>query len=172
MELHSKDDQFDTKVTKTLNSYQYANGDPVNNVDEDGHSIFSSSVAFLRSIQIAAFAVTATIALHVYQRSVISDSISKVSSSAASLIKAAAKKVTDKGKAKGETSKVTDRGSTKARDIITKEKKGAINQEFPKEWQDSTLNEIEKAAKQGNKSAQKAKKLLNDKRFDKGDNRK
>lgn len=72
----------------------------------------------------------------------------------------------------GGAGKGLDRGNQKAQDIIAKEKKGAINQEFPKEWRDSTLDEIEKAAKQGNKSAQKAKKLLNDKRFDKGDNRK
>ena len=59
-----------------------------------------------------------------------------------------------------------------ADEIISSEKKGAINREFPNEWRNSTLKEIEQAAKGGNKTAQKAKKLLLDKRFDKLDNRK
>ncbi|MCL1917961.1 MAG: hypothetical protein FWG14_06550 [Peptococcaceae bacterium] len=57
-----------------------------------------------------------------------------------------------------------------AGEIISQEKKGSINQEFPSEWRNSTLEEIEKAARQGDKSAQKAKKLLKDKGFDKGSN--
>jgi len=64
------------------------------------------------------------------------------------------------------------RGDKTAREIIQQEKKGSINNEFPKEWMDSTYNEILKEAQSGNKSAQKAKKLLDDKRFDKKDNRK
>ena len=64
------------------------------------------------------------------------------------------------------------KGHQTAGDIISREKKGAINREFPAEWKDATLNEIDKEAKKGNKSAQKAKKLLKDKRFDKKDNRK
>ena len=64
------------------------------------------------------------------------------------------------------------RGQQTAGEIISKEKKGAINREFPSQWRDATLDEIDKAAKKGDKSAQKAKKLLNDKRFDKEDNRK
>ena len=59
-----------------------------------------------------------------------------------------------------------------AGEIISRDKKGAINREFPAQWRDSTLAEIERAAKRGDKSAQKAKKLLEDKRFDKTDNRK
>ena len=59
-----------------------------------------------------------------------------------------------------------------AGDIISERKKGKINQEFPAEWRDATMDEIEQAAKRGDKSAQKAKKLLKDKRFDKKDNRK
>ena len=59
-----------------------------------------------------------------------------------------------------------------AQDWIAKNKKGAINREFPKQWIDKTLGEIDKAAKSGDKTAQKAKKLLGDKRFDKEDNRK
>lgn len=67
---------------------------------------------------------------------------------------------------------IQTRGKQTAQDIIINEKKGAINSEFPKEWLDKTLDEIEKAARAGDSSARKAKKLLNDKRFDKGDNRK
>ncbi|WP_138752825.1 RHS repeat domain-containing protein [Paenibacillus sinopodophylli] len=62
--------------------------------------------------------------------------------------------------------------SITAREIITKTKKGAINKEFPSQWVDKTMEEIERAAKQGDKDAKKAKKLLTDKRFDKTDNRK
>ena len=63
-------------------------------------------------------------------------------------------------------------GNSTANDIIGKNKKGAINREFPDEWRGETYDDIVKAAKRGDKSAQKAKKLLEDKRFDKGDNRK
>ena len=59
-----------------------------------------------------------------------------------------------------------------AGDIISERKKAGINQEFPAEWRDATMDEIEKAAKRGDRSARKAKKLLKDKRFDKKDNRK
>ncbi len=65
-----------------------------------------------------------------------------------------------------------ERNKKKANEIIAEEKKGGINREFPDEWRNSTLEEIERAARRGDKSAQKAKKLLNDKRFDKKDNRK
>ncbi|HEY9062031.1 MAG TPA: DNRLRE domain-containing protein [Pseudobacteroides sp.] len=58
----------------------------------------------------------------------------------------------------------------KAKDIIAKHKKGSINQKFPKEYYDKTIGEIEKDAKAGNKNAKAAKKLLNDKDFDKGSN--
>ncbi|MEL7633486.1 MULTISPECIES: hemagglutinin repeat-containing protein [Sporomusa] len=66
----------------------------------------------------------------------------------------------------------TARGEVTAQDVISKEKKGSINREFPSEWRDATLREIEQAAKRGDASAKTAKKLLGDKRFDKGDNRK
>jgi len=59
-----------------------------------------------------------------------------------------------------------------ARDIIGKEKKGAINREFPGEYLDKTMAEIERDAKQNVPNAKSAKKLLTDKRFDKDDNRK
>ena len=54
-----------------------------------------------------------------------------------------------------------------AQEIISETKKGSINQEFPGEWLDKTLEKIEEAAKKGDASARKAKKLLNDKRFNK-----
>ncbi len=68
--------------------------------------------------------------------------------------------------------KKAERGKQKARDIIAKEKKGSINREFPDEWRDSTYDEIAKAQKAGVENAKKAKKLLDDTRFDKTDNRK
>ena len=82
-------------------------------------------------------------------------------------------KVTNIITAKGTGNTINEsRGQQTAGEIISKEKKGAINREFPSQWRDATLDEIDKAAKKGDKSAQKAKKLLNDKRFDKEDNRK
>lgn len=54
-----------------------------------------------------------------------------------------------------------------ADEIISKKKKGSIRKEFPSEYLDKTLNEIEKDAKAGKPRAKKAKKLLTDKRFDK-----
>ena len=60
----------------------------------------------------------------------------------------------------------------KAQDVIGKYKKGAINKEFPGSMKNKTVKEIEDLAKKGNKDAKKAKKLLTDKRFNKGDNRK
>lgn len=54
-----------------------------------------------------------------------------------------------------------------ADEIISKNKKASIRKEFPSEYLDKTLNEIEKDAKAGKARAKKAKKLLTDKRFDK-----
>lgn len=65
-----------------------------------------------------------------------------------------------------------DRSKKTAQQIISEEKSASINNEFPSEWKSKTLEEIEAAAKQGDPGARKAKKLLNDHRFDKGDNRK
>ncbi|MFD4706720.1 hypothetical protein ACFWM3_17895 [Gottfriedia sp. NPDC058432] len=59
-----------------------------------------------------------------------------------------------------------------ADEIISKEKKGSIRKEFPTEWLDNTIEEIEEAAKKGLKNAKKAKKLLTDKEFNKGSNSK
>jgi len=74
--------------------------------------------------------------------------------------------------AEGASGSMSTSKSRTAGEIIGQEKKGAINREFPEEWREATEEEIEKAAKRGDKSAQKAKKLLKDKRFDKKDNRK
>ena len=57
-----------------------------------------------------------------------------------------------------------------ADEIISEEKKGSIRKKFPSEWLDKTKKEIEKAAKKGDKSAQTAKKLLQDKDFNKTSN--
>lgn len=54
-----------------------------------------------------------------------------------------------------------------AQDIISKDRKGSINSEFPDQYRGKTLGEIEKAAKQGQEGAKKALKLLKDGRFKK-----
>ena len=59
-----------------------------------------------------------------------------------------------------------------ARKLLEKKVRGSVHSEFPEQWKEKTLTEITKAAKKGDKSAQKARKLLTDKRFRKGDNRK
>ncbi|MGG1663111.1 hypothetical protein [Brevibacillus sp. NRS-1366] len=57
--------------------------------------------------------------------------------------------------------------SETASDYIAKNRKGSILREFPSEYLDKTLDEIEADAKKGNATARKAKKLLNDRRFSK-----
>ncbi|CAF4792288.1 unnamed protein product [Rotaria sp. Silwood2] len=59
-----------------------------------------------------------------------------------------------------------------AQQIIGEKKKGTIYREFPGEYVDKRLVDIERDARQGIDNAKKAKKLLTDKRFDKDDNRK
>ena len=54
-----------------------------------------------------------------------------------------------------------------AGDIISKEKKGSINRVFPGEMRGKTRSEIDELAKEGNRAARTARKLLTDKRFDK-----
>ncbi|WP_199928282.1 hypothetical protein [Brevibacillus brevis] len=54
-----------------------------------------------------------------------------------------------------------------ADEYISKNRKGSIRREFPSEYLDRTLNEIEKDAKNGERKARTAKKLLNDNRFKK-----
>ncbi len=61
----------------------------------------------------------------------------------------------------------TDRLKKKARDVIGEECKGTILREFPSEWLEATLAEIDKAAKRGERSARKAWKLLSSGRFKK-----
>jgi hypothetical protein len=55
----------------------------------------------------------------------------------------------------------------KAIDIIGQECQGRILREFPSQWLNRTLEEILEAAKQGDRSAQKASKLLQSGRFKK-----
>ena len=54
-----------------------------------------------------------------------------------------------------------------ARQIIADEKFGKINQRFPSQWEDSTFDEIDAAAKRGDEDAITARKLLTDGRFNK-----
>jgi hypothetical protein len=54
-----------------------------------------------------------------------------------------------------------------AREIIGEECEAGIHREFPAQWLDKRLEEILQAAKQGNWSARKALKLLNNRRFKK-----
>jgi hypothetical protein len=55
----------------------------------------------------------------------------------------------------------------KAREILADECSGSIHRRFPAQWLDHTLAEIMQAARQGDKSAQTALKLLTDHRFKK-----
>jgi hypothetical protein len=60
-----------------------------------------------------------------------------------------------------------DRDQKTARRVIGEECEGGILREFPSQWLDSSISAINQAAKQGDRSAMKAKKLLNDRRFKK-----
>ena len=62
--------------------------------------------------------------------------------------------------------------SMTAEEIIAIEKKPTVRREFPGQWLNSSLPNIEKAAKSGDRSAKTAYKILTDNRFNKGDNRK
>ena len=66
----------------------------------------------------------------------------------------------------------SDYGDLTPEEIIGKYQDGSVGRVFPGEWKGVPLKEIIKAAKKGDASARKAKKLLTDKRFNKGDNRK
>ena len=63
--------------------------------------------------------------------------------------------------------KAIERLTSKAGDVIARECKGSINREFPGELRDKALEQIIKAAKDGDSVARKALKLLNDNRFKK-----
>ena len=60
-----------------------------------------------------------------------------------------------------------DRLRRKAIDIIGEECQRRILREFPSQWLNRTFEEILEAAKQGDRSAQKASKLLTSRRFKK-----
>ncbi|KVN36806.1 hypothetical protein WJ63_35190 [Burkholderia pyrrocinia] len=60
-----------------------------------------------------------------------------------------------------------DRGDMMACDIIRSECKGSVMREFPGQYLNSTLNDIQSDAGDGIKDARKALKLLNDNRFKK-----
>jgi hypothetical protein len=60
-----------------------------------------------------------------------------------------------------------DRLRMKAIDIIGRECRGSILREFPSQWLHRTLEDIAEAARQGDRSAQKASKLLQSRRFKK-----
>jgi hypothetical protein len=60
-----------------------------------------------------------------------------------------------------------DRGNMYACDIISAECKGSVLREFPSQYLNSTLNEIQGDAQGGMKDARKALKLLSDNRFKK-----
>ncbi|MFP7271463.1 hypothetical protein [Bacillus safensis] len=51
--------------------------------------------------------------------------------------------------------------------FISKNRKGSIRKEFPSEYLNKTIEQINKDAKKGKKNAKKAKKLLTDNRFKK-----
>ena len=55
----------------------------------------------------------------------------------------------------------------KASDVIAEECQAGVHREFPSEWLDKTLEEVFEAATRGDRSARKARKLLNDPRFKK-----
>jgi RHS repeat-associated protein len=62
----------------------------------------------------------------------------------------------------------SDSANRTAEEIISRDLKGSVNDEFPKELKAKTLKEIEDLAKKGDRAAIKAKKLLTNKRFKKG----
>ena len=59
------------------------------------------------------------------------------------------------------------RDQKKASRVISEECEAGILREFPSQWLDKTLEEIRKAGRTGDRSARKALKLLNDRRFKK-----
>jgi len=89
----------------------------------------------------------------------------KATSASGEEAKDAETKAKDQGQQGRESQKGTQ-GPT-ADEIIQKEKRGSIRAEFPGEWLDKTLEEIDRAAKRGDASARKARKLIRDRRFNK-----
>jgi len=56
---------------------------------------------------------------------------------------------------------------TVSRDIIARECEASVLREFPSQWLDQPLEAIIEAARKGDLTARKAKKLLTDRRFKK-----
>lgn len=54
-----------------------------------------------------------------------------------------------------------------AAEIIAQEKRGSIRRQFPSEFLNRTYDEIVQAARQGDRSARKAKKFLDQRKYDK-----
>jgi len=132
----------------SLNQYAYTKNNPVMNVDPSGHFAWAVPLYFIPGIGevllIGTVIVVSGVAIY-YAGSWIYNKVKYY---------------------------LSERSSKTAQEIISSEKKGSINREFPASMKNKTLKEIEKLAREGNRDAQKAKKLLNDKRFNKGDNRK
>jgi RHS repeat-associated protein len=76
-------------------------------------------------------------------------------------------KATTEETPKNSVKKESEDANRTAQDIISKDRKGGINKEFPDQYRNKTLKDIQKEAKKGNKEARKALKLLTDGRFKK-----
>ena len=154
-------------IRQSSNVYAYCMNNPMMYTDSGGDFVVTASVVLAYAL-VAGFAAAATAYTiwwnsdegKEFQKDVMNSVHDGVNTIKASFNTSPAKPPT-------KTQANTDR---KASDIISKDKKGAIRREFPTEWLDNTLGEIEKAAKSGDKSAQKAKKLLEEKDFDKNSN--
>ncbi|MGA7614563.1 MAG: RHS repeat-associated core domain-containing protein [Thermoanaerobaculia bacterium] len=123
----------------TANIYQYCDGDPVNFFDPSGLEMDSVS----RSMQEAIARGDA-------------DEIAQI-------LDEAGETLPDKLRAAAQ--KALQRFRSKAKDVISKECKGSINREFPEQLREKSLSQIWKEAREGNKAAQTAKKLLSDSRL-------
>jgi len=123
----------------TANIYQYCDGDPINFFDPSGLEMDSVS----RSMQEAIARGDA-------------DEIAQI-------LDEAGETLPDKLRAAAQ--KALQRFRSRAKDVISKECKGSINREFPEQLREKTLSDIWKEAREGNKAAQTAKKLLSDSRF-------
>ena len=65
------------------------------------------------------------------------------------------------------TASASEEREPTAGEVIAKQKKGSINRVFPEQFRSKTLSEIDKLARQGDKAAKTARKLLTDSRFNK-----
>ena len=144
-----------TAIMQSGNLYVYGIGNPLMYKDENG----KFAIAALVALGLSATAIKMIIAgvISIAATAIVMDTIDKINEIVEVL--QAKQRLED-----------NERRGTSARDIIAKEKKGSINSRFPKEWLDTSYGDIEKAAKRGDKSAQTAKKLLDDKDFNKDSN--